>query len=218
MSEKIDYKKIDKPLYQPPTHPVLLDVPTMRFIMIDGCGNPNEPEGEYQKALGLLYAIVYTIKMSKHGKDKPAGYTEYTMPPLEGLWWLRGENDIDFTQKSRYCWTAMIRQPDFVTDEVFAWACKQVTAKKGLDCSKARLATFTEGLCVQMMHIGPYDDEPKSLAVIDNYLSEQGLANDVGGRLPDGAIRRHHEIYLGDPRKVAPERRKTVLRIPVRVK
>ncbi len=214
MTQKLDYKKTERALYLPPESPVEITVPPMRFIMVDGSGNPNDPEGEYQKALELLYALTYTIKM---GKDKPFGYVDYTVPPLEGLWWLNDGTDIDFSAKERYCWTSMIRQPEFVTDEVFAAACAQVAVKKPhLDCAKARLAEFSEGLCVQMLHIGTYEDEPASLAVMERYLCERGLASDVGGTLPDGSKRRHHEIYLGDPRKVAPERRKTVLRLPVR--
>ncbi len=214
MTQKLDYKKTERALYLPPASPVKITVPSMRFIMVDGHGNPNDPEGEYQKAVELLYALSYNIKM---GKDKPAGYVDYTVPPLEGLWWLNDGSDVDFLAKERYCWTSMIRQPEFVTDQVFRAACAQVTAKKPhLDCAKARLADFFEGLCVQMLHIGTYDDEPASLAVMNRYLNEQGLASDVDGTLPDGTKRRHHEIYLGDPRKVAPERRKTVLRLPVR--
>ncbi|MFA9380743.1 MAG: GyrI-like domain-containing protein [Acetanaerobacterium sp.] len=217
MPQKLDYKKEYKELYLPPVHPVLVSIPRMQFLMVDGRGDPNVQGGEYQQALELLYALTFTIKMSKMSARQLPGYFEYVVPPLEGLWWLDDGTSIDFTQKERFCFSSMIRQPDFVTPEVVAWACEQASKKKPhLDYGKARLADLEEGLCVQMMHIGPYDDEPSSLARMESFVAEQGHISDVGTTLPDGFIRRHHEIYLGDPRKTSPERLKTVLRSPVK--
>lgn len=214
--QKLDFKKEFKDLYNPAASPTLVTVPSMRFLMVDGKGNPNEEGGEYQQAVELLYALSYTIKMSKLSGRQPQGYVDYTMAPLEGLWWLADASDIDFTQKSNYCWTSLLRQPGFVTQEVLAWACGEVVRKKPhLDVNKARLCDFEEGLCVQVLHIGPYDTEPQTLRKAEAFITEQGLKADVGGRLPDGTIRRHHELYLGDPRKLAPEKRKTILRLPV---
>lgn len=216
-----DFKKADKELYLPKDKPVLIEVPKMRFIMVEGKGNPNEEQGEYQKAAELLYALSYTIKMSRKGDYVPDGYFEYVVAPLEGLWWLSddAENFLDFSQKDKYCWISMIRQPEFVTEEVFAWACGQVQKKKAhLESGKARLQDFQEGLCVQIMHIGPYDTEPETIAKVDRYIEDNGFVNDIGGVLEDGMVRRHHEIYLSDPRKTAPEKLRTVLRHPVLLK
>ena len=213
--EKIDYKKKYKELYLPKQKPMVVEVPTMTFIMVNGSGNPNNEEGEYQKAVELLYGLAYTIKMSKRNGHEPEGYFDYVVPPLEGLWWLE-DDDMDFTLKDKYCWTSMIRQPEFVTKEVFEWACKELKRKKSkIDISKAYLQTFSEGLCVQIMHIGPFDDEPKSTKLIGNYISENNLKDAISTAYPDGRLRRHHEIYLSDPRKTASERLKTVLRHPV---
>lgn len=216
MSEaKLDYKKEFKDLYLPKSEPTLIDVPKMNFIMVDGKGNPNHEEGEYKSALELLYALSYAIKMSKKGTYNIDGYFEYVVPPLEGLWWL--ENDgMDFTKKDKYQWTSMIRQPEFVTNEVFEWACSEVLKKKpNLDILKARFQTFKEGLCVQSMHIGPYDDEPKTVEKIDKYIEDNHLINAISTTNEDGIILRHHEIYLSDPRKTSPDKLKTVIRHPV---
>ena len=214
---KMDYKKEYKDLYLPKAEPAAADVPDMNFIMVDGNGNPNEEGGEYQQAVELLYALSYTIKMSCK-KGGPEGSFDYVVPPLEGLWWLADgtSTDSDFTQKEKYCWTSMIRQPGFVTEEIFRKACGEVERKKGLNVSKARLEHFKEGLCVQMMHIGPYDEEPASLERIQRFMEEQGYDNAIGDHGEDGRILRHHEIYLGDPRKTEPSKLKTVLRHPVR--
>ena len=215
IAEKIDYKKKYKDLYLPKQKPMVVDVPTMTFIMVNGSGNPNNEEGEYQQAVELLYGLAYTIKMSKKNGYEPEGYFDYVVPPLEGLWWLEDDN-MDFTLKNKYCWTSMIRQPEFVTKEVFEWACEELKRKKPkIDTSKAYLETFSEGLCVQIMHIGPFDDEPKSTKLIGSYISENNLKDAISSAYPDGRIRRHHEIYLSDPRKTAPEKLKTVLRHPV---
>lgn len=216
--EKVDFRKRYKDLYLPKREPGFLTIPPMNFIMVDGKGNPNDEGGEYKKAVELLYALSYTIKMSKMNTAVPVGYYDYVVPPLEGLWWLNDNTHSDFKQKEKYCWTSMIRQPEFVTTKVIDWALSEVAKKKpDLDVTKARLQTLSEGLCVQMMHFGPYDDEPASLKIMDDFINQQGLAIDIGTVLDDGTIRRHHEIYLGDPRKTTPEKLKTVLRTPVRM-
>ncbi|HWT76505.1 MAG TPA: GyrI-like domain-containing protein [Mobilitalea sp.] len=216
--DKIDYKILNKELYAPKNEPTVIEVPVMNFIMVNGHGNPNEENGEYQKAVELLYALTYTIKMSrKMGSKNSDDFTDYVVPPLEGLWWLTDKNDMDFTKKNKYCWISMIRQPEFITQEEFMTAQKEVIKKKpDLDPSKARLETFQEGLCIQCMHIGPYDAEPATIAKIDEFMIQNGLVSDVGSSLSDGNIRRHHEIYLSDPRKANPSTMKTILRHPVR--
>jgi hypothetical protein len=215
IAEKIDYKKKYKDLYLPKQKPMVVDVPAMTFIMVNGSGNPNNEDGEYQRAVELLYGLAYTIKMSKRNGYEPEGYFDYVVPPLEGLWWLEDDN-MDFTLKDKYLWTSMIRQPEFVTKEVFEWACEELKRKKTkIDTSKAYLENFSEGLCVQIMHIGQFDDEPKSVKLIESYLSENNLKDTISSAYPDGRIHRHHEIYLSDPRKTAPEKLKTVLRHPV---
>lgn len=208
---KLDYKKEYKDLYLPKTAPMVIDVPKMTFIMVNGKGNPNDPDGEYQKAVELLYAITYTIKMSKMGNHVPDGYFEYVVPPLEGLWWMDEPSNFNFTEKDKYCWISMIRQPDFVTEEVFAWASREALNKKPhLQVDAARLEVYQEGLCVQCMHIGPYDDEVHTVEKIEAYIKEQGLENDMSEH------RHHHEIYLSDPRKIDASKMKTVLRHPVK--
>lgn len=207
---KFDFKKADKELYQPKASPGLIQVPEMTFIMIDGKGDPNDPAGQYPQALALLYALSWTIRMSKMGGEPPAGYFDYVVAPLEGLWWLEGGERLDFTRKDRFCWTALIRQPDFVTKDIFAWAGEQVRQKKGLDPGCARLKSFREGLCVQAIHYGSYDEEPGTLARMEEFILANGLRSDLS------AHRRHHEIYFNDPRKTAPEKRRTLLRLPAR--
>lgn len=185
--------------------------------MVDGKGNPNDNEGEYKPAVELLYALSYTIKMSTKNNFTPEGYYDYVVAPLEGLWWMNNTTDKDYQQKDKYCWTSLIRQPEFVTQGVFSWAQSQVKIKKpNLDVTKARLETLTEGLCVQVMHHGPYDEEPKTIAKIDAFLIEHDFLNDVGSTLPNGSFRTHHEIYLSNPLKTKPESMKTILRHPVR--
>ncbi|HEY5562379.1 MAG TPA: GyrI-like domain-containing protein [Clostridiaceae bacterium] len=214
-SEKLDYKKEYKDLYLPKNKATLIDVPTMNFIMVDGKGNPNDEGGEYQSAVELLYGLSYKIKMSKNGGSPPQVYFDYIVPPLEGLWRLNNDKK-DFTEKDKYCWTSMIRQPEFVTKEVFSWACSELKKKKPqIDVSKAYLETFTEGLCVQMMHLGSFEDESNTIVQIETFTKEQNLKNAISSLQPNGRIRRHHEIYLSDPRKTAPEKMKTVIRHPV---
>lgn len=213
--EKLDYKKEYKDLYLPKTNPMIIDVPNMKFIMVRGKGNPNSESGEYKEALNILYGLSFTIKMSKMGKNKIDGYFEYVVPPLEGLWWNKGEENVDYHNKENFEWISMIRQPEFVTEEVFKWACNEVKEKKGIDISKAEFKEFKEGLCAQIMHIGSYDDEPKTIKEIDKYITNNNLKNDIGNSLENGMIRRHHEIYLSDPRRTLEKNLKTVIRIPV---
>jgi hypothetical protein len=209
--DKVDFKKAYKDLYLPTLQPAVVDVPAMMFVMVGGKGDPNVPDGPYAKAVGLLYTLVYTIKMSGTRGGDSAGYYDYVVPPLEGLWWFEDGRPWRPGEKSRLCWIAMIRQPEFVTREVFAWAVSEASKKKpGPDYEKARLEDLTEGLCVQCMHIGPYDTEPESIARMDAFARGQGLEDDFTDR------RRHHEIYLSDPSRVKSEKRRTVVRHPVR--
>lgn len=217
MSDKLDYKREYKNLYQPKTVPMIVDVPKMKFIMVDGKGNPNDEAGEYAKAIELLYGLSYTIKMSNKSGNAPPEFFEYVVPPLEGLWWTEVDRPFDTSQKDKLIWTGMIRQPEFVNEEVFKWAVEELKKRKPqLDTSKARLAEFSEGLCVQMMHLGPYDLEVVTVKAIDDFAAANGYVNAISEASPDGTIRRHHEIYLNDPRKVAPEKMKTVIRHPIR--
>ncbi len=207
-----DYKKEYKEFYLPLKKPVIIDVPTMNYIAIQGTGNPNEEEGDYKKALSILYSIAFTIKMSYKGTHQIDGYFEYVVPPLEGFWWMDGIDGIDYTQKELFHWISVIRLPDFVTKKDFDWAIEEVQKKKGTDCSKAEFYTLTEGLCVQIMHIGPYDDEPATIALMDKYIAEQGYEHDFTEH------RLHHEIYLSDARKAAPTKLRTVIRHPIKKK
>lgn len=206
-TDKLDYKKEYKDFYMPKSKPSLIDVPAMNFIMIDGKGDPNGEE--YQKAVSALYALTFTIKMSKMNGNQPEGYFEYVVPPLEGLWWC-SDGKFDFDRRDNWLWTSMIRQPEFVAEDVFKWAVSECSKKKpDIDVSRARFESFSEGLCVQLMHIGPYADEPESMEKINSFIDENGLIDEVGN------IRKHHEIYLSDPRRTTPEKLKTVLRHPV---
>lgn len=218
MAEKVDFKLNQKELYQPSREPGIILVPEMLFLAVDGQGDPNQEGGEYQKAVEILYALTYTIKMSSKGSKALPGYFEYAVPPLEGLWWLAFDMDMNFfSNKDRYQWISMIRQPEFVTQDVLSWAKDEVRRKKsGVQVEKARLMPFAEGLCVQAMHIGPYDREPETLARMDTFILDNGLETDIGAPLENGMVKRHHEIYLGDPRISKPENRKTVLRHPVK--
>ena len=207
----IDFKKTQKDLYLPKTTPVIIDVPELVFIMVDGNGNPNTSEA-YKNALEVLYGLSYGIKMSKMSGTQPDGYYEYVVPPLEGLWWYKDGGVItDITDKDSFSWTSMIRQPEFVTLEVFEAAKLAVSKKKPeLDLSLARLEKFTEGLCAQILHIGPYDDEPATTAILEKFIEGSGYSTDFTD------VRRHHEIYLGDPRKTSPDKLKTVIRYPIK--
>lgn len=203
------FVKGEKTLYAPKAEPTLIEVPEMQFFMIDGVGNPNEPGGAYQQAVGLLYTLAYTVKMSKLGAVQPEGYFDYTVAPLEGLWRMAaGEPGVDFNHKERFAWTAMIRQPSFVTENVYQWAQAEAKRKKKVDAGAVRLAAYAEGLCVQCMHTGPYDLEPATVARMEAFMATQGLVGDY-------ARRNHHEIYLKNPQRTAAEQLKTILRIPV---
>ena len=203
-----DFKKEYKDLYQPKTAPSAIDVPAMIFVMVDGTGNPNTSE-EYQSAVEILYGLSYAIKMRKKGGNQPVGYFDYVVPPLEGLWWLGDGSDAWYKDKDRYCWTSMIRQPEFVNAAVFETAKTELSKKKPfLDTSRARLEAFNEGLCIQAMHIGSYDDEPGTIAAIEQFMAENGYVSDIGDK------RLHHEIYFNDPRKTASEKLKTIIRHP----
>lgn len=204
-----DYKKEYKEFYMPPKKPGMITIPSMNFVAVRGQGNPNEENGEYKQAIGLLYAIAFTIKMSYKGNHKIDGYFSYVVPPLEGLWWQEGIDGIDYSHKENFCWIAMIRLPEFVTKEEFDWAIEEATAKKNIDFSKVEFFTYDEGNCVQCMHIGMYDEEPVTIEKMDIFAKEQGYEIDMkSGRY-------HHEIYLSDPRRCAPERLKTVIRHPI---
>lgn len=212
--DKLDYKKAYKELYQPKTKPSIIAVPEMIFIAVDGEGNPNTCP-EYKAAIEVLYGLSYAIKMSKMNGTQPAGYFEYVVPPLEGLWQVDGVDfdGMNVTDKDKFKWISMIRQPEFVTEEVFEQAKLVLQKKKpALDLSKARLMKMTEGLCVQIMHKGSYDDEPASIEQMKRFLDENGYIEDFSeGRF-------HHEIYLSDPRKCSTDKLKTVIRHPIKKK
>lgn len=230
MAAAFDFKKEYKDLYLPKTKPMLIDVPAMTFIAVAGSGDPNEENGDYAEALGLLYAFSFTVKMAKMGDWQPEGYFDYVVPPLEGLWWGGGFDGGRIEDKDALNWVSMICQPDFVRPEVYRWAREQVAAKKpGLDVGRARLVRFAEGPCAQIMHKGPYDDEPATVAALEEFVRTTGRAGDIAdppsaealmdaldadGGVP--SVRLHHEIYLGDPRRTKPENLRTVLRHPVR--
>ena len=204
-----DYKKEYKALYQPPCTPHLITVPSMTFATVRGQGDPNQEDGAYKEALGLLYAVAFTIKMSKLGKHKLEGYFDYVVPPLEGLWWQEGQSRVDYAHKETFSWIAMIRLPEFVTKQEFDWAVAEAAAKKKLDLSKVEYFTYDEGLCVQCMHLGNYDTEPATLNAMEQFAAERHYKIDCT------SARLHHEIYLSDPRRTAPEKCKTVIREPV---
>ena len=207
-----DFKKEYKEFYMPKNKPEIVNVPTANYIAVRGKGNPNTPDGEYQQAISVLYAVAYTLKMSYKTDYKIEGFFEYVVPPLEGFWWQDDVDGVDYGNKDSFNWISVIRLPDFVTREDFDWAVETAVKKKKLDCSKAEFLTIDEGLCVQIMHIGPFDNEPESVAIMDEFLLHNGYENDINAK------RLHHEIYLSDARKVAPEKWKTVIRHPIRKK
>ena len=207
-----DFKKEYKEFYMPKDKPEIVTVPKANYIAVRGTGNPNDEDGEYKLAVGVLYAIAYTLKMSHKADYKMQGFFEYVVPPLEGFWWQEGIEGINYSDKSTFCWVSVIRLPDFVTEKDFAWAVQTATQKKKIDCSKAEFLTIDEGLCVQIMHHGPFDDEPETVALMDAYIEANGYENDFSD------ARLHHEIYLSDARKVAPERWRTVIRHPIKKK
>ena len=205
-----DFKKEYREFYLPPNRPELITVPRWNYLAVRGEGDPNTEGGAYQRAIGVLYAVAYTLKMSYKTDHQIAGFYDYVVPPLEGFWYQEGVDGVDYSRKEAFRWISVIRLPDFVTEEDFRWAVETAERKKKLDCSGAEFLPVEEGLCVQMLHLGPFDDEPASVARMDAYLAEQGYVNDwENGRL-------HHEIYLSDARRVPPEKWKTVIRHPVR--
>lgn len=169
-----DFKKEYKEFYMPKDKPEIVTVPKANYIAVRGTGNPNDEDGEYKLAVGVLYAIAYTLKMSHKADYKMQGFFEYVVPPLEGFWWQEGIEGIDYSDKSTFCWVSVIRLPDFVTEKDFAWAVQTATQKKKIDCSKAEFLTIDEGLCVQIMHHGPFDDEPETVALMDAYIEANG--------------------------------------------
>ena len=205
-----DFKKEYKEFYMPKNKPQIVAIPKANYIAVRGKGNPNEEGEEYKTAIGVLYAVAYTLKMSYKTDYKIDGFFEYVVPPLEEFWWQDNVESVDYTNKSAFNWISIIRMPDFIAKKDFDWAVETASKKKKMDCSGAEFLSIDEGLCVQIMHIGAFDDEPASAAMMDKYLEENGYVNDFTGE------RRHHEIYLSDPRKVAPEKCKTVIRHPIK--
>lgn len=207
-----DFKKEYKEFYMAKSNPEIVMVPAMNYIAVRGKGNPNTEEGAYQQAIGILYAIAYTLKMSYKGNYKIEGFFDYVVPPLEGFWWQDGICGVDYDNKDTFNWISVIRLPEFVTKRYFDWVVEEITQKKKMDCSSAEYLTIEEGLCVQIMHIGAFDDEPATVAIMDKYLKDNGYENDFTDE------RLHHEIYLSDIRKVEPEKWKTVIRHPIKKK
>ena len=205
-----DYKKEYKEFYMPKNKPEIIDIPEMKYIAVRGKGDPTVEGGEYKAAIGLLYGIAFTIKMSKKGSRQIEGYFDYVVPPLEGFWWQEGIEGVDYGKKEEFCWISVIRLPDFVSEKDVEWAVEEAGRKKGQDFSKVEFLVIKEGLCVQCMHIGAYDEEPATVDKMNQYLQENGYEDDFS------VERLHHEIYLSDARRVAPEKRKTVIRHPVR--
>lgn len=205
-----DYKKEYKEFYMPKNKPGIVEVPAMNYIAVRGRGNPNAEGSEYKQSIGWLYAIAFTIKMSKKGSHQIDGYFDYVVPPLEGFWWQEGKTGIDYTRKEDFQFISVIRLPDFVTKADFDWAIEEATRKKKQDFSRVEFLTYDEGLCVQCMHIGFYDDEPATVERMHEFMTAQGYELDITDK------RLHHEIYLSDARRVAPERLKTVIRHPIR--
>lgn len=205
-----DFKKEYKEFYLPKNKPEIVTVPKANYIAVRGKGDPNEVGGAYQQAISVLYAVAYTLKMSYKTDHKIEGFFEYVVPPLEGFWWQDGKDGIDYTDKASFNWISVIRLPEFITQKDFEWAVETATKKKKLDCSSAELMTIDEGLCIQIMHLGPFDDEPATIALMDEYLDKNGYVNDITN------TRLHHEIYLSDARRVVPEKWKTVIRHPIK--
>ena len=205
-----DFRKEYREFYMPKDKPEIVHVPKANYIAVRGKGNPNEEGGAYQQAVGVLYAVAYTLKMSYKTDHRIEGFFDYVVPPLEGFWWQDHTDGVDYSDKSTFNWISVIRLPDFITAADFSWAVEAATKKKKIDCSSAEYLTMEEGLCVQIMHTGPFDDEPATVALMDDYLAQNGYVNDFS------QDRLHHEIYLSDARKVAPEKWKTVIRHPVR--
>lgn len=205
-----DFKKKYKEYYMPKNKPSIVTIPEMNYVAVRGKGNPNEEGGAYQTAVSILYAIAYTLKMSYKTDYKIEGFYEYVVPPLEGFWWQDNVNGVDYANKDSFNWISVIRLPDFITEQDFNWAIEAATKKKKIDCSSAEYLTVDEGLCVQIMHLGAFDNEPATVAIMDKYLSQNGYQNDINN------VRLHHEIYLSDPRKSEISKWKTVIRHPIK--
>ncbi len=207
-----DYKKEYKEFYMPKNKPGIIEIPQMNYIAVRGKGNPNDEAGEYKQSIGLLYAIAFTIKMSYKGTHKIDGYFEYVVPPLEGFWWQDGITGIDYNKKEEMNFISLIRLPEFVTEDEFKWAVEEAAKKKKQDFSKVEFLTYNEGLCVQCMHIGSYDNEPATIELMNNYAQENGYETEITDK------RFHHEIYLSDPRRCNVNKLKTVIRHPIKRK
>lgn len=205
-----DFKKEYKELYAPKKGPSIVEVPLMHFVAVRGSGDPNDAEGAYQRAISVLYAISYTIKMSKKGSRQIDWYVDFVVPPLEGFWWQDGVEGADYSHKEAFNWISVIRLPDFVSREDFDWAVQEATKKKKVDCSVAEYLMIDEGLCVQCLHVGSYDDEPATVKAMQAHARECGYSIDLTQE------RRHHEIYLSDARKVAPDKLQTIIRHPIK--
>lgn len=205
-----DFKKEFKEFYKPGKKPSIIEIPKFNYIAVRGKGNPNKEESEYKKSIQLLYPIIFTIKMSKMTDVKLEGYFDFVVPPLEGLWWTSNFEEFDYTNKDDFNFISMIRLPDFVSEDIFKWAVDEATRKKGLDFSKVEYFTYDEGLCVQAMHVGAYDDEPKTMEKLFKLISKEDYVYDLS------KTRFHHELYLSDPRRCKEENLKTVVRIPIK--
>ncbi|MCR5561789.1 MAG: GyrI-like domain-containing protein [Desulfovibrio sp.] len=207
-----DFKKKYKEFYLPKTTPHIVRVPQANFAAVRGKGDPNEPDGAYQKAVAILYAVSFTLKTSHKTDYRIEGFYDYVVPPLEGFWWQDGMDGVDYSDKTHFCWISVIRLPNFITRKDFDWAVETAGKKKKIDCSRMEFLTIDEGLCVQIMHIGPFDAEPETVALMNQFISDSGYENDFSDK------RTHHEIYLSDPRKISPEKWKTVIRHPIRIR
>ena len=205
-----DLKKEFKEYYQPKNKPEIVNIPSINYLAVRGSGDPNDETGDYKKALESLYAVAYTLRMSYKTDYKINGFYEYIVPPLEGFWWQDGTDGVNYADKTSFNWISVIRLPDFISGKDIEWAVMTATKKKKTDCSQVKFLTVNEGLCVQIMHIGPYDNEPVTVKLMDDYLAQNGYESDLNSE------RMHHEIYLSDPRKCLPEKMKTVIRHPVK--
>lgn len=205
-----DLKKEFKEYYQPKNKPEIVNIPSINYLAVRGSGDPNDETGDYKKALESLYAVAYTLRMSYKTDYKINGFYEYIVPPLEGFWWQDGTDGVNYADKTSFNWISVIRLPDFISGKDIEWAVRTATKKKKTDCSQVKFLTVNEGLCVQIMHIGPYDNEPVTVKLMDDYLAQNGYENDLNSE------RMHHEIYLSDPRKCLPEKMKTVIRHPIK--
>ncbi len=203
-----DFKKEFKEFYLPKDSPSIVTVPPLNYLAVRGQGNPNEEDGQYKRSLELLYPIAYTLKMSYKSGYRIEGFFEYSVPPLEGLWWTES-GEIDYADKEAFHFISMIRLPDFIREEDVLWAREEAARKKKRDFSPVEFLRYDEGECVQCMHMGPYDNEPSTIGKMRAYAAEMGY------RIAIDSTRLHHEIYLSDPRKTDPSKLKTVIRCPV---